>query len=129
MRTFVFSCFTFLILSLGISQNQNVSGGFVFDGEPYLAVDPQNSQHIVVAWMGYKFNEIIVIKTKVSNDGGTTWSTETSIPHIVTGNQSADPSIQFDHLGNVYVCFIDYDNATMSNGAVYVVKSTDGGST
>lgn len=108
-------------------QNQNVSNGFVFDGEPNLAVNPQNSQHIVVAWMGYKFNELIVIKTKNSTDGGNTWSPSVSIPHFTSGNQSADVSVQFDHLGNVYLCYIDYDNATMSNGAIYVVKSADGG--
>lgn len=126
-----------LLLSLLLSlyflsvaqQNQNVSNGFVFDGEPNLAVNPQNSQHIVVAWMGYKLNELIVIKTKNSTDGGSTWSTSATIPHFASGNQSADVSVQFDHLGNVYLCYIDYDNATMSNGAIYVVKSTDGGDT
>lgn len=116
---------------IGHSQlpNQNISNGFVFDGEPYLAVNPQNNQHIVVAWMGYKLNELIVIKTRVSTDGGNSWSTTTSIPHIFSGNQSADPSIQFDHLGNVYISFIDYDAANFTNGADYVVKSTDGGLT
>lgn len=110
-------------------QNQNVSQGFVFDGEPNLAVNPQNSQHIVVAWMGYKLNELIVIKTKNSTDGGNTWSSAVTIPHFASGNQSADVSVQFDHLGNVYLCYIDYDNTNMTNGAIYVVKSTDGGDT
>lgn len=117
-----------LFSAFGIAQqNQNVSQGFVFDGEPNLAVDPQNTQHIVVAWMGYKFNESIVIKTRNSIDGGNTWSPVVSIPHFSVGNQSADVSVQFDHLGNVYLCYIDYDNANMTNGAIYVVKSTDGG--
>jgi len=120
--------FQFICIS-AFSQNQNISNGFVFDGEPYIAVDPQNNQHIVVAWLGYKLNEIIVIKTKVSNDGGNSWSPIVSIPHITTGNQSADPSLQFDHLGNVYLAYIDYNSTTFSNGAVYVVKSTDGGLT
>ncbi|CAG5083195.1 T9SS type A sorting domain-containing protein [Parvicella tangerina] len=126
---FLLSLFWYGLANLNAQQNQNVSQGLVFDREPYLAVDPQNSQHIVVAWMGYKFNELVVIKTRNSTDGGDTWSTTQSIPHFASGNQSADPSIQFDHLGNVYICYIDYNNATMSNGAIYVTKSTDGGNT
>lgn len=115
------------ISSLTLGQNQNISNGFVFDGEPYIAVNPQNSQHIVVAWLGYKLNELIVIKTRTSSNGGTTWTPIVSIPHVLSGNQSADPSLQFDHLGNVYLAFIDYNANTFSNGTVQVVKSTDGG--
>lgn len=116
-----------IISSITIGQNQNLSNGFVFDGEPYIAVNPQNSQHLVVAWLGYKLNQLIAIKTRISTDGGATWSPIVSIPHVVSGNQSADPSLQFDHLGNVYLAFIDYNANTFSNGAVQVVKSTDGG--
>ncbi len=129
MRSIYLSFSLVLTTVLGFAQNQNVSGGVVFDGEPNLAVNPQNSQHVVVAWMGYKFNELIVIKSKYSTDGGSSWSAATSIPHFAAGNQSADVSVQFDHLGNVYLCYIDYDNASMTNGAIYVVKSTDGGAT
>lgn len=127
MRLLLLFLFFVVTFSVDAQSNQNVSQGFVFDGEPNLAVNPQNSQHIVVAWMGYKFNEIIVIKTKNSTDGGNTWSTAVTIPHQIAGNQSADVSVQFDHLGNVYLCYIDYNSTTMSNGAIYVVKSTDGG--
>lgn len=124
----------FLYLALTIStftigQNQNLSNGFVFDGEPYIAINPQNSQHLVVAWLGYKLNENIVIKTRTSTDGGNTWTPIVSIPHIISGNQSADPSLQFDHLGNVFLAFIDFDGTNYTNAADYVVKSTDGGLT
>jgi hypothetical protein len=115
----------------GVSQNQNVSQSAVFDGEPYMAVDPSNSSHIVVAWMGWKLNQGIVIKTKYSLNGGVTWSVENALPHLFSGNTSADPSIAFNSLGDVFVCYIDYDNNVMasSNGAVYTVKSVDGGAT
>ena len=126
MKSYLFFL-SFLFTISYFGQNQNISNGFAFDGEPYLAVNPQNSQHIVVAWMGYKLNELIVIKTKNSTDGGNTWSPVKTIPHAVTGNQSADVSIQFDHLGNVFLCYIDYNSNTMSNGAIYVTKSIDGG--
>jgi hypothetical protein len=113
----------------GQTTNQNISGGLVFDGEPYLAVNPTNSQHLVVAWMGWKLNNLIVIKTKYSLNGGVTWSSENFIPHTQTGYSSADPSVQFDLDGNVFVCFIDYDNQNFTGGAIFTVKSADGGAT
>ena len=36
---------------------------------------------MVVAWMGYKFGENIVIKTKVTFNAGQNWSITNSIPH------------------------------------------------
>jgi Secretion system C-terminal sorting domain len=108
------------------SQNQNLSNGNVFDGEPYITVNPNNSQHIVVAWMGWKLSNIIVIKIRTSIDAGQTWSATTNIPHTVTGYQSADPSLSFDNNGNLFLCFIDY-KPFPATGAVYVTKSTDGG--
>ena len=118
-----------LICALTINsyaQNQNLSNGIVFDGEPFLTTNPNNAQHIVVAWMGWKLNNIVVIKTRTSFDCGQTWSPTTDIPHVVPGNQSADPSLKFDNNGNLFLCFIDYTPSPAS-GAVYVVKSTDGG--
>lgn len=111
------------------SQNVNVSSGLIFDGEPYLAINPNNGNHMVVAWMGFQFGQNIVIRTKVTVDGGQTWSSASNIPHLASGHTSADPSVQFDHNGNVYLCFVDYDPAGASAGTVEVVKSTDGGLT
>ena len=108
------------------SQNQNISNGIVFDGEPYLTVNPNNPKHLVVAWMGWKLNNLIVIKTRVSFDAGQTWSATTNIPHTISGYQSADPSLSFDNNGNLFLCFIDY-TPNPAAGAVYVTKSTDGG--
>lgn len=122
---------TLLLLSFSISlyaQNQNISQGNIFDGEPYLTVNPNNSQHLVVAWMGFLFQNKIVINTKVSFDAGQTWSTKQSIPHAVSNFQSADPSMQFDNNGNLYLCYVDYIQFPTAGG-VYVTKSTDGGIT
>ena len=107
-------------------QNQNLSSGVVFDGEPYLAVNPYHPQHMVVAWMGYTFMQKITIKTRVSFDGGVSWSTLHSIPHQNNIYTSADPSIDFDHLGRVYLSYIDYDPA-FSSGYVFLRRSEDGG--
>ena len=76
--------------------------------------------------MGYFPYTKIFIKTKVSFDGGSTWSSTNYIEHVVSTYGSADPSIEFDNLGNVFISYIDY-NADGSSGAVYLVKSTDNG--
>lgn len=127
MKIYYYSIF--IILLLGVSanaQNKNISNGVVFDGEPFLTINPNNSQHIVVAWMGFKLGNALVIKTRVSFDAGQTWSTTVSIPHAVIGYTSADPSLKFDNNGNLFLSFIDHIENPIT-GAVYVVKSSDGG--
>ena len=109
------------------SQNILLSGGNIFEGEPYLVVNPQNEQHLVAAWMGYQFNQKIVIKSVVSLDGGSTWSTPIWQAHQQAGNSSADVSLAYDLNGNLYMAYIDYDNINFVNGAVICRKSTDGG--
>ncbi len=111
------------------TPNQNISNGNVFDGEPYIAINHNNPQHLVVAWMGFKVGNLVVIKTKYSMDAGVTWSQENFIPHTVATFSSADPSVHFDNNGNVFVCFIDYDNQNFTEGAIFTSKSTDGGAT
>jgi len=111
---------------LSTAQNQNLSNGVVFDGEPFLTVNPNNSQHLVVAWMGWKLNNQLVIKTRRSLDAGQTWSTTNFVPHVLSTYTSADPSLAFDNNGNLFLCFIDHIENPITGG-VYVVKSTDGG--
>ena len=113
------------------AQNQKLSNGLAFDGEPYLVVNPANPDHIVVAWMGFvSFAEKFQIKTRASFDGGLTWSSTAALPHAVTGYTSADPSLDFDAAGNVVACYIDFTGTTPPiSGAVFIRKSTDGGLT
>lgn len=118
-----------LVSSFAQSQNVNVSNGNVFDGEPYLAIDPSNPQHLVAAWMGFKVGQGIVIKTKYSNDGGATWSVANELPHIAGALGAADVSLEYDSNGNLFICYIDYDNQNFTQGDVLVRKSTDGGAT
>ena len=110
------------------AQNQNISQGNVFDGEPFIAVNPNNSKHIVVAWMGYQWLNQIQINIKVSQDAGNSWSNEITIPHLRSSFTSADPSMVFDNNGNLYLSYIDY-KLTKDSGVVAVCKSTDGGYT
>lgn len=119
-----------LLLAWNVNaQNTLVSSGNLFEGEPYLAVNPNNSNHLVAAWMGFQLNQKIVIKSVVSTDGGSTWSAPIWQAHQQAGNSSADVSLGFDANGNLYMSYIDYDNVNFSNGAIICRKSTNGGLT
>jgi len=111
------------------AQNTLVSQGTNFEGEPYLAVNPQNQQHLVASWMGFQVGNKVVIKTSISLNGGLLWSTPTWQPHVVSTYSSADVSVKFDRNGNLFMSYIDYDNVNHLEGKVIVRKSTDGGST
>jgi len=123
--TSLFSIFL-LSASLVFAQNQNISGGNLFEGEPFLSIDPNDPQHMVVAWMGFVLFDPITIKTAVTYDGGQTWSSATNIPHFAPTYGSADPSLEFDNDGNVHLCYVDYD-ADIDSGSVYMRSSSDGG--
>lgn len=118
-----------LIASSSFGQNMNLSLGVVFDGEPYLAINPNNDRHIVVAWMGWvNLANRFQIKTKTSLDGGQTWSSAVELPHTVTGYSSADPCIAFNNASEVFISYIDFTGTTPPvTGGVYVCKSLDGG--
>ena len=108
-------------------SNQDISGGLVWESEPYMAVDPANAQHIVVGWMGSAGSRLN-IKMIATFNGGVTWSTPTVIPHQSPTFTSADVSIAFGHTGNLYATYID-SRKSPDSGAVYIVKSADGGLT
>lgn len=116
-----------LINGISISQNTNISNTNIFDGEPFMAIDPLNNQHIVAAWMGFQVGQNVAIKSSISNNGGVTWSAAQAIPHNFAGNTSADVSLQYDNSGNLFLCYIDYSSSDFSNGAIMIRKSTDGG--
>lgn len=123
------SVLIFILMAIGslMAQNTLVSSGNYFEGEPSLAIDPSNNQHLIAAWMGFQFNQKIVIKSSVSWNGGTSWTPPIFQSHESAGNSSADVSLGFDPQGNAYMCYIDYDNVGFSEGKVVVRKSTDGG--
>jgi hypothetical protein len=130
MKPYYITIFYLLTISFsGIAQNLNLTNSAAFDGEPYLVIDPNNDQHLVAAWMGFKLGEGIIIKSKYSNDGGTTWSSTNEIPHISGALSSADVSLEYDSNGNLFMCYIDYDNQNFTQGEILVRKSIDGGLT
>ncbi|MFY9310556.1 MAG: T9SS type A sorting domain-containing protein [Bacteroidia bacterium] len=110
------------------SQDQNISNGNVFEGEPYIAINPSNPKNIVVAWMGFVFNNGsgLTIKVKSSFNGGLSWNTTVNMPHIVPTYKSADPSMAFDNNGNLFLSYIDY-RENPDSGGVYLFKSMNGG--
>lgn len=118
----------FVSASFVVAQNQNISNQQVFEGEPYLAINPNNSQNMVVAWMGFVFanSPRLSIKVRSTFNGGQTWSPIVIMPHIVNTYKSADPSLAFDQNGNLFLAFIDY-RENPDSGGVYVFKSIDGG--
>ena len=109
-----------------MAQNQNISQGNIFDGEPYIAINPTNSRHLVVAWMGYLPFSRVYIKTKVSFDGGENWSVTNTIDHTNPVYGSADPSLAFDNNGDIFLAYIDFQKL-IDSGSVYIRKSIDGG--
>ncbi len=125
-RFLIILLFLMALCGLGFAQNTNLSNGAVFDGEPYLAVNPANPQHVVAAWMGYSFGSLLGIKTIVSFNGGKTWSAPAMLPHFSPAFHSADPCMVFDNAGTLFACYIDY-RETPDSGGIYITKSTDGG--
>ncbi len=127
-----------LVLSLAeiaYSQPQNTAVSDppipLFDGEPYLAVNPTNPENMVIAWMSYIKNagipltEQIGIHVKSSFDGGKSWGNEITMPHYSPKFHSADVSMAF-HGATLYIEYIDYKQNPDSGGIV-VTHSTDGG--
>ena len=122
--------FLFVLFSCQLNfaqSDQLISTGNIFDGEPYMAINPNNNQHIVIGWMGFELNQNVVIKTSVTFNGGQTWSTPIWFAHEVSGNYSADISLAFDQQGRLYASYIDYDRDNFNNGKVVVRNSLNGG--
>jgi hypothetical protein len=110
--------------------NTNLSNTFAFAGEPYLAINPLNPQNIVVAWMAVDLSTgpKTAIKTRVSFDGGNTWSPALIHPHIATTTTSADVSMQFRRNGTLYINYIE-SRQSPDSGGVFISHSLDGGLT
>ena len=131
MKYIFFFIFCFVFFQ-GFSQptNINVSIGNVFDGEPYLAVNPTNPQNMVAAWMSFALGGIprIAIKTKTSFDGGSTWNNLVVHPHAGATLHSADVSMAFRNDGTLFIDYIDYRQSP-DTGFIFIQQSTDGGNT
>jgi hypothetical protein len=117
-----------LLAHLVALSQQNISNGNLFEGEPFLAINPTNAQNMVVAWMGTSLTSTagLTIKVKSSFDGGNTWSSPVLMPHINKNYKSADVSMAFTETGKLYLCYIDWRESPDSGG-VFVAQSNNGG--
>ncbi|HEX9371934.1 MAG TPA: sialidase family protein [Roseiflexaceae bacterium] len=106
--------------------------------EPYVAVNPTNSQNIVGVWQQDRWSNggAHGLVAGFSFDGGTTWG-ETALPFsaCAPGTPSAlqyerasDPWVSIGPDGTAYSVSISF-NATNNNNAVAAATSTDGGRT
>jgi hypothetical protein len=108
--------------------NKEISTGLIFDGEPYLAINPMNPQNMVVAWMSFHFiGNPVTIETRSTMDGGATWGDTVSLPHMNAAWQSADVSMAWRSDGVLFISYIDYLDSSNTEGGDFVVRSTDGG--
>jgi hypothetical protein len=94
--------------------------------EPYVAIDPNNANHMVVGANSWQAGDgHYDVYAYVTFDGGRTWSA--SQPYInrnASRLNAADPTVAFGSKGEVYFAFIALSPA---QGAVAVSRSVDGG--
>jgi hypothetical protein len=108
-------------------SNTNISNDKLYDGEPFLAVNPTNYNNLIIAWMGFSYTSYqVTIKTENSFDGGQTWGNYNELSHISKTWHSADVSMTFRKDGAVFLSYIDYREGPDSGG-IFVVQSTNGG--
>ncbi|HXC04256.1 MAG TPA: T9SS type A sorting domain-containing protein [Bacteroidia bacterium] len=117
----------YLVTGITIAQT-NISNYTYYDAEPSIAVSPVNSQNLVAAWMKATGLNQITIATCFSNNGGTTWSSPSLMPHISSTFTHADVSLAYTASGNPYICYID-SKVAVDSGYVMVAGSTNNGQT
>jgi hypothetical protein len=106
----------------------NTDGSTEAQNEPFVAINPSNSRHMVVGannWLAG--NGRFEVYAYVTFDGGQSW--HTSVPYIDRNGSrlnAADPTVAFGPNGEVYFAFVAM---TPAQGAVAVSRSLDGGLT
>jgi hypothetical protein len=91
--------FTLFFTSLCSAQtNINISSAAGWDTEPYIAINPTNSNNLIAAWMKLS-GFALTIGTSYSTDAGASWSTPTITPHLHPNFTMADVSIAFNDAG------------------------------
>ncbi len=116
-----------ITLTLLFWMETNLSSSPAFDGEPVVAVNPLNTDNVVVAWLRAALGRSY-IAVRYTMDGGETWSDITLMPHLYAGFNSADPALAFSSNGTVYLAYIDFEQSS-STGYVLFTSSRDGGAT
>jgi len=96
--------------------------------EPYVAVDPRNSNHMVAGANSWQAGDgHFEVYAYVTFDGGRTWtSSQPYINRNASRLNAADPTVAFGPKGEVYFAFVAL---TPAQGAVAISRSFDGGLT
>jgi len=108
------------------NSNVNVSNQAGTQSEAGIAVNPTNSQNLVM--VANDLTDLSKMATWFSTDGGATWTAnfiDETEDGLDAGDQRFDPNVAFDSDGNVYVVY----STTGTLNRVVVAKSTDGGAT
>jgi len=105
----------------------NPDNGTVAQNEPFAAVNPSNSQHLVVGANQWNADGSFSVAAYVSFNGGKTWAaSQPYINHNAGRLNAADATVAFGRDGAVYFAFVAFSPAS---GAVAVSRSVDGGLT
>ncbi len=96
---------------------------------PQAAIDPTNSNHLVVAYNDYTVSGqggISTVGYAVSHDGGASWSSSQALRGLLridggAYDGAADPGIAFDAAGNAYLSVTTFDADDWAT-AVYVAE-------
>ena len=121
------------------SRNQIVTrqlGLFPLNTEPHIAVDPNDSEHLVLGTIDYNFPSM---SSYVTFDGGETWNGPNQLRYFQEDISAAgDPVVAFDRHGNVYMVSIslgldDYRLGSLVSvteiSSIAISKSEDDGYT
>ncbi|MGH2597614.1 MAG: sialidase family protein [Actinomycetota bacterium] len=90
--------------------------------EAAIAIDPTNPLNVVELSNRERGGGMILAR---SADGGLTWSTSTFARDDEHGNACCDPTMSWDANGNLFMAWLDLNDA----GAIPVAVSTDAGAT
>jgi hypothetical protein len=102
--------------------------------EPYIAIDPNNAQHIVAVFQQGRFPDggSVGPGYATSQDGGRTWVTD-EFPGVTIDrggfwDRASDPWVAFGPDGQVYAVLLAFQEIACDSGIV-VIRSDDGGVT
>lgn len=126
-----FFCVLLLLPAVAFAQNQKLSERPFFESEPFIAMDAKTGR-LCAAWMSARLdtNHPVTIVYRTSEDGGTTWSLPSDLPHLAAGWQSADVSIKWlaidtSKYGYLFISYVDYLSKSSDSGAVVLWQSVD----
>jgi hypothetical protein len=116
----------FSTLLVNAQDDVPINPNFTWNGEISLAANSVDPATLVTAWMKLTALNTVSIAVSRSADHGNTWSAPVYLPHFSSSYTSADPALIASSSGTFYFAYIDYNNITLSEGGVYITKSTDG---